>query len=97
MNDVVRIICLALLYSNYLVYFEKTSLILWSGLAVSALSTLLNMTLIPRWGIYGAAATLLVSNGSYLMIYYFIISHHKKKYLLLKGPDETNVISLTES
>ena len=74
------VICLVFLYSNYLVYFEKTSLILWSGLAVSAVSTLLNMTLIPRWEIFGAAATLLVSNGCYLVIYYFIITHYTKTF-----------------
>ena len=79
------VICLAMLYSNYLVYFEKTSLILWSGLAVSAVSTLLNMMLIPKWEIYGAAATLLVSNGCYLMIYFFIIRYYKKRHLLSKG------------
>jgi len=79
------VICLALLYSNYLVYFEKTSLILWSGLAISAISTLLNMTLIPRFEIYGAAATLLVANACYLVIYFFIIKYYKKRHLLSKG------------
>jgi O-antigen/teichoic acid export membrane protein len=79
------VVCLAMLYSNYLVYFEKTSLILWSGLAVAAVSTLLNMTLIPKWEIYGAAATLLVSNGCYLAIYYFIITYYRKKHLLSKA------------
>jgi O-antigen/teichoic acid export membrane protein len=79
------VICLALLYSNYLVYFEKTSLILWSGLAISAISTLLNMTLIPKWEIYGAAATLLVANGCYLLIYFFIIKYYKKRHLLSIG------------
>jgi O-antigen/teichoic acid export membrane protein len=78
------VVCLALLYSNYLVYFEKTSLILWSGLAVSAISTTLNMTLIPRWNIYGAATTLLIANGCYLLIYYSIIAYYKKKHLLSK-------------
>jgi O-antigen/teichoic acid export membrane protein len=79
------VICLALLYSNYLIYFEKTSLILWSGLAVSAVSTLLNMLLIPKWQIYGAATTLLVANSCYLVIYYFIIKYYKERHLLSKG------------
>jgi O-antigen/teichoic acid export membrane protein len=73
------VICLALLYSNYLIYFERTSLILWSGLAVSLTSTLLNMTLIPVWKVYGAATTLLVSNATYLVIYYWIVRYHKKR------------------
>jgi O-antigen/teichoic acid export membrane protein len=78
------VIFLALLYSNYLIYFEKTSLILWSGLLVSTISTLLNMTLIPIFGAYGAATTLLVSNGSYLLIYYNIIAYYRKRHLLSK-------------
>ncbi|GGB06305.1 hypothetical protein GCM10011511_32130 [Puia dinghuensis] len=73
------VICVALLYSNYLVYFERTSLILWSGLGVSLTSTLLNMTLIPVWKAYGAATTLLVSNGCYLVIYYLIVRYYKKR------------------
>ena len=73
------VICVALLYSNYLVYFERTSLILWSGLGVSLISTLLNLTLIPVWKAYGAATTLLVSNGCYLVIYYLIVRYYKKR------------------
>jgi len=79
-------VCLSLIYSNYLIYFERTSLILWSGLIVSINSTLLNMTLIPVWKIYGAAMTLLFSNTSYLVIYYFIIRHYKKKRLVIHEP-----------
>lgn len=73
------VICLALLYSNYLVYFERTSLILWAGLAVSITSTLLNLALIPRWKAYGAATTLLVANATYFVIYYFLVRYYKKR------------------
>jgi O-antigen/teichoic acid export membrane protein len=73
--------CLALLYSNYLVYFERTSIILWAGLAVSVTSMVLDLVLIPVWKIYGAAITLLVSNTCYLAIYYFLAMHYKRKRL----------------
>ncbi|HET6254275.1 MAG TPA: oligosaccharide flippase family protein [Puia sp.] len=75
------IYCVALLYSNYLVYFERTAFILWTGLAVAITSTGLNMLLIPVWKIYGAAATLLISNTCYLGIYYFLAMHYKKKHM----------------
>ena len=75
------IICLALLYSNYLTYFEKTSVVLWAGLFVSAGSIGLNLLLIPIWEIYGAAVTILFSNTCYLAIYYLIIRFYKNKQL----------------
>ncbi|MDP4128775.1 MAG: polysaccharide biosynthesis C-terminal domain-containing protein [Bacteroidota bacterium] len=73
------VICLALLYGNYLTYFEKTSMVLWTGLMISAISVGLNMTLIPIWKIYGAATTSLISNICYLIVYYFIIQYYRKK------------------
>ena len=73
------IYCVALLYSNYLVYFERTAFILWAGLVVSIASIGLNMLLIPLWKIYGAAATLLISNTCYFGIYYFLAMYYKKK------------------
>ena len=83
------LVCLAILYSNYLFYFEKTSLVLASGLVISLVSTGLNMNLISRYGVYGAAFTILVSNGLYLSIYYYFFRFYKKKHLLFpeKLPD----------
>jgi O-antigen/teichoic acid export membrane protein len=80
------IYCVALLYSNYLVYFERTAFILWAGLVVSIISTLLNILLIPLWKIYGAAATLLISNTCYLGIYYSLAMHYKKKHMPIHEP-----------
>ncbi|MBO9572263.1 MAG: polysaccharide biosynthesis C-terminal domain-containing protein, partial [Chitinophagaceae bacterium] len=76
------VICLALLYSNYLTYFERTSVVLWAGLFVSAGSIGLNMLLIPVWKIYGAAITILFSNTCYLAIYYLIIRFYQKRHLV---------------
>lgn len=77
------VICLALLYSNYLTYFERTSVVLWAGLLVSAGSIGLNMLLIPVWEIYGAAITILFSNTCYLAIYYLIIRFYQKRHLTI--------------
>jgi O-antigen/teichoic acid export membrane protein len=76
------VICLALLYGNYLTYFEKTSIVLWAGLLIAGISVGLNITLIPLWKIYGAATTSLVSNICYLIIYYFVIQYYKKRKVL---------------
>jgi O-antigen/teichoic acid export membrane protein len=77
------IYCVALLYSNYLVYFERTSFILWTGLAVSITGIFLDVLLIPSWKIYGAAATLLIANTCYLGIYYFLAMYYKKQRMLI--------------
>lgn len=80
------VICVALLYSNYLVYFDRTSLILWSGLAVSVTSGLLNMILIPVWQIYGAATTLLAANSFYLVLYYCLAMYYKEQHHMPHEP-----------
>jgi O-antigen/teichoic acid export membrane protein len=63
--------------------------VLASGLVISLISTGLNMNLVPRYGVYGAAFTILVSNGLYLSIYYYFFRFYKKKHLLFpeKLPD----------
>ena len=73
------VVSLAIFYSNYLIYFEKTALILWAGLGISILSVVLNLLLIPNLKSYGAAITLLISNGCYLIIYYAAFRHYKIK------------------
>ncbi|HTI90993.1 MAG TPA: oligosaccharide flippase family protein [Puia sp.] len=69
------------LYTNYLIYFEKTYITSITGLALCAASIGLSLLLIPRFGVYGAATVSLASNLSYLMIYYFIIKANLKKSL----------------
>lgn len=74
------LLCLALICYNYLIYFEKTNMVLIAGLVISVISVLLNLLLIPAWKMYGAAVTSLVSNGLYLFIYYFAVKVYKKKH-----------------
>lgn len=80
-------VSLAVLYSNYLTYFERTTLFLWAGLGISALSILLNMVLIPKFSLYGAAFTLLVANSAYLLVYYLITTVLKNKKIATQKAD----------
>jgi O-antigen/teichoic acid export membrane protein len=73
--------CLANQYSNYLFYFEKTPFVLLSGIFIAGVSTLLNLLLVARFSIYGAALTLLVSNGLYLAIYYSFYRFYRKRHI----------------
>jgi O-antigen/teichoic acid export membrane protein len=75
------LVCLAILYSNYLFYFEKTAFVLLSGVIISVISILMNMYMVARFNIYGAALTLLVANGLYLTIYYSFFLYYRKKQL----------------
>jgi O-antigen/teichoic acid export membrane protein len=74
------------LYTNYLVYFEKTYITSITGLTLCGISFGLSILLIPRYGVYGAASVSLVCNMSYLIIYYFIIKTYTKKHLILNYP-----------
>jgi O-antigen/teichoic acid export membrane protein len=46
----------------------------------------MNLLLIPRFGVYGAAAGSFISNLSYLILYYFIIRTNVRKQLTLNYP-----------
>lgn len=61
------------LYTNYLVYFEKTHVASITGLTICCISLGLSMLLIPRYGVYGAGMVSIASNAFYLIIYYYII------------------------
>jgi O-antigen/teichoic acid export membrane protein len=81
------ILCLTLIYYNYLVYFEKTNIVLVTGLVISVISVLLNMLLIPVWKIYGAAVTSLISTTLNLAIYYFAVQVYKKRHQMSQPAD----------
>lgn len=67
------------LYTNYLVYFEKTHIVSVTGLTVCCISLGLSLLIIPRYGVYGAALVSLLSNLSYFIIYYFIVKIYREK------------------
>jgi O-antigen/teichoic acid export membrane protein len=73
------------LFSNYLVYLEKTHLVSIAGLCVSIISLAVGLWLIPIWGVYGAALSLLVSNFIYLVIYSQVVRYYAKRIAVGKG------------
>ena len=71
------------LYSNYIVFFEKTFIALFIGVPLAVMSIILNLWLIPIYGLYGAAFSSFLINFSYLVAYYFIVTHLIKKKTVL--------------
>jgi len=67
------------LYSNYLIYFEKTYIVPIAGLLVGVGSILLNISLIPRFNIYGAAVSSFFANLIYFLTYYKVVSVYTKR------------------
>jgi len=72
------------LYSNYIVFFEKTFIALYIGMPLAMVSIVLNLWLIPIYGLYGAAFSSLLINFSYLVAYYFIVTYLIKKKTVVK-------------
>ncbi len=68
------------LYSNYLVYFEKTYLIPTVGFFMGVICILLNLWLVPRYHIYGAAASSFLTHLIYLITEYTIVTTYVKKF-----------------
>jgi len=77
------------LYSNYLVYFEKTHIASVTGLVICCISIGLSMLFIPRYGVYGAGVVSIASNAFYLIIYYFVIRMYIRRRM--------NTIPITNS
>jgi len=73
------------LYTNYLVYFEKTHIASFTGIVISFAAIGLSLLLIPRYGLYGAALVSLTCNICYFVIYYFIIKFFTRSYSLLRA------------
>lgn len=69
------------LYTNYLIYFEKTYIAPITGLFVCLIVFALSIWLIPKFGIYGAALVALAANAVYFLIYFFIINYLIRKHL----------------
>ncbi|MCC7202827.1 MAG: oligosaccharide flippase family protein [Nitrospirae bacterium] len=68
------------LYSNYLIYFEKTYLIPTVGFFIGGICILLNLWLVPGYGIYGAAASSFLTHLVYLITEYTIVTVYIRKY-----------------
>ena len=69
------------LYSNYLIYFEKTYIAAYIGFFICFIIYAASILLIPGYGVYGAALVSVISNLAYFIIYYFIIKNLAGKHL----------------
>lgn len=69
------------MYSNHLIYLDKLYLVVAVGIPVAILSILLNWTLVPMYGIYGAASSSLVSGLCYLASYAALSNRYYKQKL----------------
>lgn len=64
---------LSQLYQNFMVYFEVTHLLLVFSIITNIICVILSMLLVPRFGIYGAAAAVAISGASSLMMNYIFV------------------------
>jgi O-antigen/teichoic acid export membrane protein len=67
------------LYTNYLIYFEKTHVVPITGFFICCISLGLSMIIIPLWGVYGAGIVSIASNACYFIIYYCTIKFYIQK------------------
>jgi len=74
------------LYSNYVVYFEKTHIASIIGLILCCISFGLSLLLVPRYGVYGAATVSLICNACYFAIYFFTIRAYARKKIATAYP-----------
>lgn len=69
------------LYSNFLIYFEKTYIASVTGFFICFVIYGMSIWLIPKFGVYGAAFVSLIANVIYFLVYFFIIKSLVKKHL----------------
>jgi len=67
------------LYSNYIIFFEKTFIALFLAVPLAAMSIGLNFWLVPAYGLYGAAISSFFVNFCYLIAYYYVATYLLKK------------------
>ena len=72
---------LTTMFSNHLVYLDKLSLIIFTGVPIAVLSIILNSTLVPAFNVYGAAFSTLALNTCYLISYALLSQHFYNKKL----------------
>jgi O-antigen/teichoic acid export membrane protein len=84
------------LLNNYLIYFEKTYVLLVSGIFISLVSIGLSIYFIPGLGIYGAAYAVLISNILYLLVCYYLVRVYKNKFLQTAVLPDVAVSAISE-
>jgi len=72
---------LMMLFLNYITYFEIVYVGTMVSLVLSVLNVSLNLILIPRYNINGAAISALINNVCALLFYYYFITNRCKKII----------------
>jgi O-antigen/teichoic acid export membrane protein len=72
---------ISLIYSNYMIYLEKTQWTLFIGIITSVVGITASYLVIPAYNIYGAVFVYLVVQVIYLCLYHLVVSHKLKNML----------------
>jgi O-antigen/teichoic acid export membrane protein len=75
---------ISLIYSNYMIYLEKTQWTLYIGIITSVVGITASYLVIPRYKVYGAVFVYLGVQVVYFCLYHLVVSH-KLKNLLAKA------------
>ena len=62
---------------NFEFFHKKTQIIAIGTIAAAIINVILNMYLIPFWGMYGAAVATMLSYIALFIFHYFIVTHMK--------------------
>jgi O-antigen/teichoic acid export membrane protein len=76
--------------TNYLVYFEKTYLVIVVGVVVGVIGVGANLCLTPVLTIYGAALSALLCNVTYLGAYYILVTRLIKQRFVIGESEVAN-------
>lgn len=69
------------MYSNHLILLDKLYWIVIIGFPIAVLTYFSNIILVPRFSIYGAAISTVLSNGCYLVSYAILVTYlYNKKH-----------------
>ncbi len=60
------------LYVDPLFFFKKTKQLPWLNVVAGTITVIANMILLPVWGLWGAAASMLLARGAQLLLTYYL-------------------------
>ncbi len=69
---------------NFEFFHKKTRIISIGTVAAAIVNVLLNLLMIPKWGMYGATMATAISYGLLYLAHYYIVSHMKESGYHLK-------------
>ncbi|MBS1599286.1 MAG: oligosaccharide flippase family protein [Bacteroidetes bacterium] len=70
---------IVLIYSNYMIYFERTHWSLFIGIFTSVIGLAGSYFLVPIWGVFGAVTSYLIVQVTYFYLYHLVIRYKIRK------------------